>query len=150
MRRTHTAKQAVKATASIADARTAWLRVSIIDKLSFRSMVQMLEPRARVHRKDAEYYIELIGYLTSMIGEARLTDFAEHLGVIQGTRPKVVKRLQREGLVESLPYLSIVLTAHGVEVAAMSHVRHDIVRMRCRGGCPAAKTVMQAKDARSE
>jgi hypothetical protein len=150
VRRTHTAKQAVKATASIADARTAWIRVSITDKLSFCSMVQTLDPCARVRRKDAEYYIELIGYLISVIGEARLTDLAEHLGVIQGTTPKVVKRLQREGLVESLPYLSIFLTAHGVEVAAMSHVRHDIVRTRCRGGCPAAKTVIHATDARSE
>ena len=68
MRRTHIAKQAVKATASIADARTAWIRVSIIDKLSFRSMVQTLDPCARVHRKDATYYIKLIGYLISMIG----------------------------------------------------------------------------------
>ncbi len=75
----------------------------------------------------AEDYVELIGDLIAMIGEARLTDLAEHLGVSQGTAAKVVQRLQREGLVESLPYRSIFLTAHGAQVAAMSRDRHRIV-----------------------
>lgn len=75
----------------------------------------------------AEDYVELIGDLIAMIGEARLTDLAEHLGVSQGTAAKVVQRLQREGLVESLPYRSIFLTERGAEVAAMSRDRHRIV-----------------------
>ena len=75
----------------------------------------------------AEDYVELIGDLIAMIGEARLTDLAEHLGVSQGTAAKVVQRLQRDGLVESLPYRSIFLTEHGAEVAASSRERHRIV-----------------------
>lgn len=75
----------------------------------------------------AEDYVELIGDLIAMIGEARLTDLAEHLGVSQGTAAKVVQRLQREGLVQSLPYRSIFLTERGAEVAAMSRDRHRIV-----------------------
>lgn len=75
----------------------------------------------------AEDYVELIGDLIAMIGEARLTDLAEHLGVSQGTAAKVVQRLQREGLVESLPYRSIFLTERGAEIAAMSRDRHRIV-----------------------
>ena len=75
----------------------------------------------------AEDYVELIGDLIAMIGEARLTDLAEHLGVSQGTAAKVVQRLQREGLVESLPYRSIFLTEHGAQIAAMSRDRHRIV-----------------------
>ncbi len=75
----------------------------------------------------AEDYVELIGDLIDMIGEARLTDLAEHLGVSHGTAAKVVQRLQREGLVESLPYRSIFLTERGAEVAAMSRDRHRIV-----------------------
>lgn len=75
----------------------------------------------------AEDYVELIGDLIAMIGEARLTDLAEHLGVSQGTAAKVVQRLQREGLVESLPYRSIFLTDRGAEIAAMSRSRHRIV-----------------------
>ena len=67
----------------------------------------------------AEDYVELIGDLIAMIGEARLTDLAEHLGVSRVTTAKVVQRLQREGPVESLPYRSIFLTAHGAEVAAI-------------------------------
>ena len=113
-----------------------------------RSVVLTLNRSARVHCKDAENYVELIGDLISMIGEARLTNLAEHIGVNQGPAAKVVLRLKGEGLVESLPYRSIFLTAHGLEVAANSRVRHEIVRMWCRGGYPAAKIVMQAKDAR--
>lgn len=75
----------------------------------------------------AEDYVELIGDLIAMIGEARLTDLAEHLGVSHGTAAKVVQRLQREGLVESLPYRSIFLTERGAEVAAMSRDRHRII-----------------------
>lgn len=75
----------------------------------------------------AEDYVELIGDLIAMIGEARLTDLADHLGVSQGTAAKVVQRLQREGLVESLPYRSIFLTERGAEIAAMSRSRHRIV-----------------------
>jgi hypothetical protein len=119
VRRTHTAKQAVKATESIADARTAWLRVPIINRLPSRSMARTLDPCARVHRKDAENYVELIGDLISRIGEVRLTDLAEHLGVSRVTTAKVIQQLQREGPVESLPYRSIFLTAHGAEVAAI-------------------------------
>ncbi|MBP2513803.1 manganese-binding transcriptional regulator MntR [Sphingomonas sp. PvP018] len=75
----------------------------------------------------AEDYVELIGDLIATTGEARLTDLAEHLGVSQGTVAKVVQRLQREGLVESLPYRSIFLTARGAVVAAASRERHRIV-----------------------
>lgn len=75
----------------------------------------------------AEDYVELIGDLIAMIGEARLTDLAEHLGVSQGTAAKVVQRLQREGLVDSLPYRSIFLTERGAAMAAMARDRHCIV-----------------------
>ncbi len=75
----------------------------------------------------AEDYVELIGDLIVSTGEARLTDLAGHLGVSQGTAAKVVQRLQREGLVESLPYRSIFLTEHGAEIAASSRERHRIV-----------------------
>ncbi len=75
----------------------------------------------------AEDYVELIGDLIASTGEARLTDLAGHLGVSQGTAAKVVQRLQREGLVESLPYRSIFLTEHGAEIAASSRERHRIV-----------------------
>lgn len=102
-------------------------------------MVRTLDRCARVHCKDAKDYVELIGDLISMIGEARLTGLAEHLGVSQGTTAKLILRLLSERLIESLPYRSIFLTAHGAGVSAMSRVRHHIFRMWCRGGCSAAK-----------
>ncbi|WP_375396659.1 manganese-binding transcriptional regulator MntR [uncultured Sphingomonas sp.] len=75
----------------------------------------------------AEDYVELIGDLIADMGEARLTELAEHLGVTQATASKVIQRLQREGLVESRPYRSIFLTESGTAVAIASRDRHRIV-----------------------
>jgi DtxR family manganese transport transcriptional regulator len=75
----------------------------------------------------AEDYVELIGDLIAEVGEARLTDLAQNLGVSHATAAKVVQRLAREGLVESRPYRSIFLTAEGETVAAASRERHRIV-----------------------
>jgi len=75
----------------------------------------------------AEDYVELIGDLIAGLGEARLTDLAEHLGVSHATAAKVVARLRREGLVDSRPYRSIFLTDAGRAMAAASRERHRIV-----------------------
>ena len=75
----------------------------------------------------AEDYVELIGDLIVEMGEARLTDLAENLGVTHATAAKVVQRLAREGLVESRPYRSIFLTEAGQTMAAASRARHKIV-----------------------
>ena len=75
----------------------------------------------------AEDYVELIGDLIVEMGEARLTDLAENLGVTHATAAKVVQRLAREGLVESRPYRSIFLTEAGQTMAAESRARHKIV-----------------------
>ena len=75
----------------------------------------------------AEDYVELIGDLIAEMGEARLTDLAENLGVTHATAAKVVQRLAREGLVESRPYRSIFLTGAGQTMAAASRARHKIV-----------------------
>lgn len=83
--------------------------------------------RAAQQTEVAEDYAELIGDLIAETGEARLTDLAEHLGVTHATVAKVVRRLQREGLVESRPYRSIFLTESGSAVAATSRERHRVV-----------------------
>lgn len=80
------------------------------------------------HRTEmAEDYTELIGDLIAATGEARLGDLAEHIGVTHATAAKVVQRLQRAGLVKSLPYRSIFLTKHGEQVADAARQRHKIV-----------------------
>lgn len=80
------------------------------------------------HRTEmAEDYSELIGDLIAATGEARLTDLAEHMGVTHATAAKVVKRLEREGLVQSRPYRSIFLTEDGEALADQSRKRHKLV-----------------------
>ncbi len=75
----------------------------------------------------AEDYTELIGDLIAAMGEARLTDLAEHMGVTHATAAKVVQRLRRAGLVQSKPYRSIFLTEGGEAVAGASRRRHKMV-----------------------
>lgn len=80
------------------------------------------------HRTEmAEDYVELIGDLIAATGEARLTDLADHIGVSHATAAKVVQRLQRAGLVQSLPYRSIFLTESGAAIAEASRRRHRVV-----------------------
>ncbi len=75
----------------------------------------------------AEDYVELIEDLIGDLGEARLVDVAEHMGVTHATAAKVVQRLRREGLVQNRPYRSIFLTETGQQMASMARHRHRIV-----------------------
>jgi len=69
----------------------------------------------------AEDYVELTGDLIAELGEARLTDIAEHLGVTQATA------LRRDGLVGNKRCRSIILTDRGHEIDDASRARHRIV-----------------------
>jgi DtxR family manganese transport transcriptional regulator len=75
----------------------------------------------------AEDYVELIADLIDTTGEARAADIARRLGVAHPTVVKTIGRLQRDGLVESLPYRSIFLTETGRAMAERSKRRHEIV-----------------------
>jgi DtxR family manganese transport transcriptional regulator len=76
----------------------------------------------------AEDYVELIEDLIAELGEARLTDLAEHMGVSHPTAARIVQRLQRAGLVQSRPYRALFLTDAGRQVAARSRERHRVVQ----------------------
>ena len=52
----------------------------------------------------------MIAELIGSTGEARVIDLAHRLGVTHVTVSRTIRRLQREGLVTSLPYRSIFLT----------------------------------------
>jgi len=78
-------------------------------------------------RERAEDYVELIDDLIREKGEARATDLAESLGISHVTVSKTVQRLQRDGLVTSLPYRSIFLTEEGRLLAEKSRRRHALV-----------------------
>ena len=75
----------------------------------------------------AEDYTEMIADLIKETGEARAVDLAKHFGVTGPTVNSIIRRLVREGLVESKPYRSIFLTDKGKLLADYCKKRHDIV-----------------------
>ena len=75
----------------------------------------------------AEDYVEMIADLIDVNGEARLVELASRFGVTHPTANKIVRRLQREGLVTARPYRSIFLTEDGRALAEKARHRHRIV-----------------------
>jgi DtxR family manganese transport transcriptional regulator len=75
----------------------------------------------------AQDYVEMIADLIARTGEARVSDLARRLGVTHVTVARTIQRLQREGLVTSLPYRSIFLTGSGRKLSAESRSRHETV-----------------------
>ena len=83
----------------------------------------------RAHQSEvAEDYVEMISDLIEKTGEARTVDLAARFGVTSPTVNAIVRRLQRENLVETRPYRSIFLTEAGKALAESSRARHQIVR----------------------
>ena len=83
----------------------------------------------RAHQSEvAEDYVEMISDLIEETGEARTVDLAARFGVTSPTVNAIVRRLQRENLVEARPYRSIFLTEAGKALAESSRARHQIVR----------------------
>lgn len=75
----------------------------------------------------AEDYVELIADLIVELGEARVVDLAERLGVSSATVNNAIQRLSRDGLVTSKPYRAIFLTDRGQELAHQARERHRVV-----------------------
>ena len=68
----------------------------------------------RAHQSEvAEDYVEMISDLIAETGEARTVDLAARFGVTSPTVNAIIRRLQRENLVETRPYRSIFLTEAG-------------------------------------
>ena len=83
----------------------------------------------RAHQSEvAEDYVEMISDLIEETGEARTVDLAARFGVTSPTVNAIVRRLQREYLVETRPYRSIFLTEAGKALAESSRARHQVVR----------------------
>ena len=83
----------------------------------------------RAHQSEvAEDYVEMIADLIAETGEARTVDLAARFGVTSPTVNAIIRRLQREDLVETRPYRSIFLTEAGKALAEASRARHRIVR----------------------
>ncbi len=92
-----------------------------------RQAAQFERVRIAQQTEKAEDYVEMIDDLIAAFGEARVVELAERFGVSHATVNKVIKRLQRDGLVISRPYRSIFLTDEGRALAAQSRARHQVV-----------------------
>ena len=75
----------------------------------------------------AEDYVEAIACIQEDRGACRLTDLAKHFLVSHVTVKKILERLEREGLVTTVPYAPVQLTPHGEQLAKESRTRHEIV-----------------------
>ncbi|MCR8725934.1 manganese-binding transcriptional regulator MntR [Frigidibacter sp. SLM-1] len=74
-----------------------------------------------------EDYVELIGDLHAELGEARVADIAQRMGVAQPTATKAIARLKREGLATSRPYRGVFLTEDGSAMADRVRSRHRTI-----------------------
>lgn len=84
-----------------------------------------------------EDYAEMIGDLIEELGEARVADIAERMGVSQPTATKSIARLKREGLATSRPYRGVFLTKEGAELATRVRARHrTVVEFLIKMGVP--------------
>lgn len=83
--------------------------------------------RAEHSQETAQDYVELIADLIGSTGEARVIDLARRLGVTHVTVGRTIRRLQRDGLVNTQPYRSIFLTDTGRKLSEESRRRHEIV-----------------------
>ncbi len=100
-------------------------------RLAERERLRQAEGHAQTRRAHAaevaEDYVEAITDLIEAVGEARVVDLAECLGVTHVTVVRTVARLQRDGLVTTRPYRSIFLTPEGQSLAGNVRRRHEIV-----------------------
>ncbi|SJL83379.1 manganese-binding transcriptional regulator MntR [Vibrio palustris] len=74
-----------------------------------------------------EDYVEEIATLFKHNGEVRSTDLAQRFGVSAAAVSKMIRRLNEQGLVTSMPYRGIFLTGAGQALAEKVAYRHRIV-----------------------
>ncbi|MCS7062486.1 MAG: manganese-binding transcriptional regulator MntR [Methylacidiphilales bacterium] len=91
------------------------------------SAANLRHTRAAHAEERSQDYLETIADLILQRGEARATDLARALGVTHATVVRMVQRLQKQGLVSSLPYRSIFLTTKGRKIAQQAKNRHELV-----------------------
>lgn len=75
----------------------------------------------------AEDYVEAVYDLITHHGQCRVKDLADRFDVSHVTVSRIVGRLQKKGLLTTLPYRPIELTSAGEKLARQSKQRHEIV-----------------------
>ena len=96
-----------------------------------RSPAQQAENFRRSRRdraaETAQDYVESIADLAASVGEARVVDLAQRLGVTHVTVNRTLARLQQAGYVSTQPYRAIFLTDVGRKLAEECKQRHETV-----------------------
>lgn len=93
-----------------------------------------------------EDYVEMIGDLIAELGEARVADIAQRMGIAQPTATKAISRLKREGLATSRPYRGVFLTEAGASLADRVRARHrTVVALLVAVGVPEGIAEMDAE-----
>ncbi|WP_425430530.1 manganese-binding transcriptional regulator MntR [Celeribacter persicus] len=93
-----------------------------------------------------EDYVEMIGDLIAELGEARVADIAERMGVAQPTATKAISRLKREGLATARPYRGVFLTEEGADLADRVRARHrTVVELLVAVGVPEGVAELDAE-----
>lgn len=85
------------------------------------------DTRAAHEDETAEDYCEAIAQFTREHGHARVRDLARFMGVSHVTVIRIVKRLEKAGLLATEPYKPITLTPEGRKIAERTGRRHAVV-----------------------
>ena len=75
----------------------------------------------------AEDYVEAVAEFMESSGECRVSMLAKKFSVSHVTASRIVRRLDREGLLEAPPRKPIQLSPEGMALAKRSRARHDLV-----------------------
>lgn len=75
----------------------------------------------------AEDYVEAISQVIESAGACRVTDLAERFGVSHVTVIRTLKRIEKEGFVETERHQPVRLTDQGRALARDCKDRHDVV-----------------------
>lgn len=71
--------------------------------------------------------MEAIAQILAAQDRCRIVDLARRFDVSHVTVTRIISRLHRDGLVDTMPYGPITLTGQGEQLAESSRKRHEIV-----------------------
>ena len=77
--------------------------------------------------ESAEDYVEAVAEFLESAGECRVSMLAEKFAVSHVTASRIVRRLDREGLLHAPPRKPIQLSPEGLALAKRSRARHELV-----------------------
>lgn len=98
-----------------------------MSKAKVKRAKSFIATRKQHQLESAEDYTELIADLTNSMGEARTCEIAKFMGISHVTAIRTLRRLQKEGYIETAPHKPVLLTPKGKKLAAFAKKRHKII-----------------------